>query len=170
MITSEDLPALGGVYKLAAVVEKDGTITPKIKLSDNTAKITNPSFKKLYRLYDRENGMAIADLITTHDEVIDDSKPLTLFHPIETWKTHEVENFCAEELQHTIVKNGKLVYDFPALLDVQAFSKAQLEKFWGEYLRLDMPQLYKVDLSKELHTLKTGMIDEIRQKAKQGKN
>ncbi len=170
LITSEDLPALGGVYKLAAVVEKDGTITPKIKLSDNTAKITNPSFKKLYRLYDRENGMAIADLITTHDEVIDDSKPLTLFHPIETWKTHEVENFCAEELQHTIVKNGKLVYDFPALLDVQAFSKAQLEKFWGEYLRLDMPQLYKVDLSKELHTLKTGMIDEIRQKAKQGKN
>lgn len=170
LITSEDLPALGGVYKLAAVVEKDGTITPKIKLSDNTAKITNPSFKKLYRLYDRENGMAIADLITTHDEVIDDSKPLTLFHPIETWKTHEVENFRAEELQHTIVKNGKLVYDFPALLDVQAFSKAQLEKFWGEYLRLDMPQLYKVDLSKELHTLKTGMIDEIRQKAKQGKN
>ena len=84
LITSEDLPALGGVYKLAAVVEKDGTMTPKIKLSDNTAKITNPSFKNLYRLYDKDNGMAIADLITMHDEEIDESKPLTLFHPVET--------------------------------------------------------------------------------------
>ena len=98
LITSEDLPALGGVYKLAAVVDKDGKMTPKIKLSDNTAKITNPSFKSLYRLYDKDNGMAIADLITTYDETIDESKPLTLFHPVETWKEYEVENFRAEKL------------------------------------------------------------------------
>ena len=150
-------------------MEKDGTITPKIKLSDNTAKITNPSFKKLYRLYDRENGMAIADLITTRDEEVDDTQPLTIFHPVETWKTHEVENFRVEELQHTIVKNGKLVYKFPTLMEIQAFSKAELEKFWEEYLRLDMPQLYKVDLSNKLHTLKIGMIDGIRQNAKKGK-
>ena len=169
LITSEDLPALGGVYKLAAVFDKEGNATPKIKLSDNTAKITNPAFKKLYRLYDKENGMAIADLITLKDETVDDSKPLTLFHPVETWKEHDVDNFRAEELQHTIVKNGKLVYKFPNLMDIQAFSKQELSKFWEEYLRLDMPQVYKVDLSKKLHTLKIDMIDGIRKNAKKGK-
>ena len=169
LITSEDLPALGGVYKLAAVIEKDGSITPKIKLSDNTAKITNPSFKNLYRLYDKDNGMAIADLITLHDEAVDENKPLTLFHPVETWRDHEVENFRVEKLQYTIVENGKLVYEFPTLKEVAAFSKAELSKFWEEYLRLDMPHLYKVDLSKKLHTLKIGMIDSIRKNAKKGK-
>ena len=168
LITSEDLPALGGVYKMSAVIDKDGTITPKIKLSDNTAKITNPAFKSLYRLYDKENGMAIADLITVKGEEVDESKPLTLFHPVETWKRHEVENFTAEELLTQIVKDGKLVYKFPKLMEIQAYSKGELEKFWEEYLRLDMPQVYKVDLSDKLHTLKTKMIDEIRQKTKKG--
>ncbi len=168
LITSEDLPALGGVYKLAAVFDEEGNMTPKIKLSDNTAKITNPSFKRLYRLYDKENGMAIADLITLREEDVDDSKPLTLFHPVETWKTHEVENFRVEELQRTIVKKGELTYTFPPLMEVQKYSKNELAKFWEEYLRLDMPQLYKVDLSDKLHTLKIGMIDSIRQDAKKG--
>jgi nicotinate phosphoribosyltransferase len=166
LITSEDLPALGGVYKMSAVFDKDGNMTPKIKLSDNTAKITNPAFKKLYRLYDRENGMAIADLITLKDESVDESKPLVLFDPVETWKEHEAQNFHAVELQHTIVKDGKLVYEFPCLTDIRAFSKEQLSKFWEEYLRLDMPQVYKVDLSKKLHALKIDMIDGIRKKAK----
>ncbi len=161
LITSEDLPALGGVYKLSAAFDEDGKVIPKIKLSDNTAKITNPGFKNLYRLYDRENGMAIADLITLREETVDDSKPLTIFHPIETWKRHEVENFYAEALQQTIVKSGKLVYEFPKLMEVQAYSKAQLAKFWEEYLRLDVPQVYKVDLSHKLHALKIGMIDAI---------
>ena len=169
LITSEDLPALGGVYKLAAVFDEQGNATPKIKLSDNTAKITNPSFKRLYRLYDKENGMAIADLITLRNEIVDESKPLTLFHPVETWKTHEVENFSVEELQHTIVKAGKLVYEFPKLVEIREFSKTRLSKFWEEYLRLDMPHLYKVDLSKKLHALKFGMIDDIRKNAKKGK-
>ncbi len=170
LITSEDLPSLGGVYKLSSVIGEDGTSTPKIKLSDNHAKITNPGFKSLYRLYDKETGMALADLITLKEEVIDDSKPLILFHPVETWKQHEVENFVVEPLQHTIVQNGKLVYEFPHIKDVQAFSKGQLAKFWEEYLRLDLPQLYKVDLSDGLHKLKFGMIDSIRQKnAKKGK-
>lgn len=168
LITSEDMPALGGVYKLSAVIGKDGTVTPKIKLSDNTAKITNPAFKRLYRLYNKEDGMAIADLITLRDEDVDDSKPLTLFHPVETWKTQEVENFRLEELQHTIVKDGKLVYEFPPLLEIQSYSKRQLSKFWEEYLRLDMPQLYKVDLSDKLHALKIEMIDGIRKQAKKG--
>ena len=170
LITSEDLPALGGVYKLAGVFGENGELTPKIKLSDNTAKITNPGFKSLYRLYDRENGMAIADLITLHEEEVDDTKPLNLFHPVETWKEHEVENFRAELLQQTIVKGGKLVYEFPKLMEVQAYSKAQLAKFWEEYLRLDVPQVYKVDLSNKLHSLKIGMIDGIRKKNKKGKN
>ena len=169
LITSEDLPALGGVYKLAAVFDEQGNATPKIKLSDNTAKITNPSFKRLYRLYDKENGMAIADLITLRNEIVDEGKPLTLFHPVETWKTHEVENFSVEELQHTIVKAGKLVYEFPKLVEIREFSKTRLSKFWEEYLRLDMPHLYKVDLSKKLHALKFGMIDDIRKNAKKGK-
>ncbi len=169
LITSEDLPALGGVYKLSAVIGKDGSITPKIKLSDNTEKITNPSFKNLYRLYDKENGMAIADLITLRDETVDESKPLTIFHPIETWKKHEVENFRAEPLLHTIVEKGKLVYKFPTLKEVAAFSKSELGKFWEEYLRLDVPQLYKVDLSTKLHALKISMIDEIHTRAKKEK-
>ena len=166
LITSEDLPALGGVYKLSAVFDKDGTLTPKIKLSDNTEKITNPSFKNLYRLFDKENGMAIADLITLRDETIDENEPLTIFHPIETWKKHEVENYRAEPLLHTIVQKGKLVYDFPKLTAVAAYSKARLAQFWEEYLRLDMPQVYKVDLSAKLHALKVSMIDEIRTRAK----
>ncbi len=170
LITSEDLPALGGVYKLAAVIDKDGKVTPKIKLSDNTAKITNPSFKKLYRLYDKENNMAIADYITLHDEVVDESKPLTLFHPVETWKKHEAENFYAVELQHVIVKNGQLVYKFPKLMEIQAFSKQELSRFWDEYLRLDVPQLYKVDLSDKLHTLKINMISRIQESAKKDKD
>ena len=108
--------------------------------------------------------MAIADLITLREEKIDEGQPLTIFHPVETWKQHEVENFRAVELQQTIVKDGKLVYTFPSVKEVQEYSKGQLSKFWEEYLRLDLPQLYKVDLSDGLHKLKFGMIDSIRQK------
>ena len=161
LITSQEMPALGGVYKLAAVVREDGTMIPKIKLSDNAAKITNPSFKNLFRLYDKESGMAIADLITMREEAVEE-QPLTIFHPLETWKRTTVKNFRAEPLLHTIVKRGKLVYEFPELMEVQAFSKAELSKFWEEYLRLDMPELYKVDLSEKLHALKSKMLDEIR--------
>ena len=162
LITSEEMPALGGVYKLAAVIKEDGKVVPKIKLSDNAAKITNPSFKSLYRLYDKADGMAIADLITMREETIDESKPLTIFHPLETWKRITVKNFRAEPLLHTIVEKGKLVYEFPRLMEIQAFSKRELAKFWEEYLRLDMPELYKVDLSERLHALKSKMLDEIR--------
>ena len=152
------------VDRTIGVIDENGVATPKIKLSDNHAKITNPGFKSLYRLYDRETGMAIADLITLREEKIDEGQPLTIFHPVETWKQHEVENFRAVELQQTIVKDGKLVYTFPSVKEVQEYSKGQLSKFWEEYLRLDLPQLYKVDLSDGLHKLKFGMIDSIRQK------
>ena len=168
LITSEDLPALGGVYKLSAVFEKDGTVTPKIKLSDTSEKVTNPAFKNLYRLYDKESGMAIADLITLREENAPKGEPITIFHPIDTWKRCEVRDFYAEELLKTIVKGGKLVYEFPTLMQAQAFSKAEKEKFWEEYLRLDMPQVYKVDLSEKLYDLKKSMIDEIRSKKENG--
>ena len=112
--------------------------------------------------------MAIADLITVKGEEVDEEKPLTLFHPVETWKRHEVENFRAEELLHLIVKDGKAVYTFPKLQEIQAYSKGELEKFWEEYLRFDMPQVYKVDLSSKLHALKIKMIDEIRQNTTKG--
>jgi nicotinate phosphoribosyltransferase len=163
LITSEDLPALGGVYKMSAVFDKeDGGYTPKIKLSDNSEKVTNPGFKNLYRLYDKDSGMAIADLITLRGEEISGDEPITIFHPIETWKRCQVQNFIVEKLQHTIVKGGKLVYEFPEITDIRAFSKAELAKFWEEYLRLDMPQVYKVDLSQKLYDLKKDMIDKIR--------
>lgn len=162
LITSEDLPALGGVYKLSAVFHEDGSVTPKIKLSDNSEKVTNPSFKNLYRLFDKESGMAIADLITLRDEVIDESKPLTIFHPIDTWKRCEVQNFKVEKLLQPIVEKGKLVYTFPSVTEARAYSKGELARFWEEYLRLDMPHVYKVDLSPKLHALKTEMIENIR--------
>ncbi len=162
LITSEDFPALGGVYKLAAVIGKDGKVTPKIKLSDNSEKVTNPSYKSLYRLYDKENGMAIADIIALKEEEIKEDEPITIFHPIDTWKRCEVSNFRVEKLLYTIVEKGKLVYTFPKLVDVRVFSKGELEKFWEEYLRLDMPQVYKVDLSEKLYTLKTQMLSDIR--------
>ncbi|MBQ9729240.1 MAG: nicotinate phosphoribosyltransferase [Clostridia bacterium] len=162
LITSEEMPALGGVYKLSAVLHEDGTETPKIKLSDNSEKITNPAFKSLYRLYDKESGMAIADLITLRKEEVNENEPLTIFHPIETWKKVTVENYRAVPLHETIVKGGELVYKFPSLQEIKAFSKAELEKFWEEYLRMDMPQLYKVDLSPKLYELKTAMIREHR--------
>lgn len=166
LITSEEMPALGGVYKLAAIIGKDGTVTPKIKLSDNAEKITNPSFKKTYRLFDEKN-MAVADLITLHDEVIDESKPLTIFHPIETWKKTTLEKFKAVPLQQTIVEKGKLAYEFPTAIESREYSKKALESFWEEYLRLDMPHVYKVDLSEKLHRLKNDMIAEIRKKAEE---
>lgn len=158
------MPALGGVYKLAAVVKEDGTIVPKIKLSDNAEKITNPSFKNLFRLYDKKTGKAVADIITLRGETVDESKPLTIFHPLETWKRTTVTNFRAEELLHKIVENGKLAYEFPKLTELREFAQKELSAFWEEYLRIDMPALYKVDLSEKLHKLKTDMISEIREK------
>lgn len=164
LITSEEMPALGGVYKLAAIVGENGELIPKIKLSDNPIKITNPSFKNLYRLYDKKTGKAIADLITLRDETVDDTQPLTIFNPSQTWKRMKITDFRAEELLHKIVENGKLVYQFPELVDVREFAREELSAFWEEYLRIDMPELYKVDLSPRLYKLKTDMISAIREK------
>lgn len=162
LITSEDMPALGGVYKLSAVYEGD-EIIPKIKLSDNTAKITNPGFKTVFRIYD-ENGMAQADLIALRSEKFDESKPLTIFHPIDTWKkmTFAPGKYKIRELAQTVICGGELVNKMPSLDEICAYAKAEKQTFWDEYKRLDRPQLYKVDLSDGLYELKKNMINEIR--------
>ncbi len=162
LITSADMPALGGVYKLAGVVEKDGSITPRIKISETTAKITNPGFKKIIRIYDKKTGKAEADLICLHDDVIDESKPLTITHPIETWKKITFNDYFIKELSINVVKDGKLVYKFPKVKEIASYAKTELDSFWDEYLRLDRPHIYKVDLSDRLLKLKTEMLSEIR--------
>ena len=160
LITSADMPALGGVYKLAGMVEENGEITPKIKLSDNSIKITNPGFKSIYRIY--VDGKAEADLITLRDEKFDTTKPLTIYHPTERWKSITFENYTMRELSVKIIDNGKLCYDLPKLKDIAKYAKEEISTFWEEYTRIDNPHIYKVDLSDELYELKTSMIKQIR--------
>jgi len=162
LITSEEMPALGGVYKLAAIIGEGGEVIPKIKLSDNTEKITNPSFKNVFRLFDKATGRALADLITLREETIDESEPLTIFHPMEPWKRLTLTDFSAKSLLEKIVEKGKLIYEFPSIEKVRAYSQEALSAFWDEYLRLDMPHVYKVDLSEKLYHLKNDMLGKIR--------
>ncbi len=160
LITSADMPALGGVYKLAGMVEENGEITPKITLSDNSIKLTNPGFKSIYRIY--VDGKAEADLITLRDEKFDTTKPLTIYHPTERWKSITFENYTMRELSVKIIDNGKLCYDLPKLKDIAKYAKEEISTFWEEYTRIDNPHIYKVDLSDGLYELKTSMIKQIR--------
>ncbi len=159
LITSADLPALGGVYKLAAVYDGEGNEIPKIKLSNTTEKITNPSFKEVYRIYDRATDKAIADYITRFDEEIDESKPLLLFHPVDTWKRMTVTNFRARKLRSLLIKGGERTYDTLPLSTIQAYCAEEKGRFWEEYTRQDMPHIYKVDLSPALYELKRSMVE-----------
>ena len=150
MITAKSEPVFGGVYKLTAVENDKGEIIPKIKCSENVEKITIPHFKKVYRLYNRDNGKAIADYMTVHDEVVDENEPLMLFDPYATWKTKNVCNFEARELLVPVFLNGKKVYQSPALKDIQSYCKQQVNTLWDEIKRFDNPQTYYVDLSQKL--------------------
>ena len=150
MITAKSEPVFGGVYKLTAVENDKGEIIPKIKCSENVEKITIPHFKKVYRLYNRDNGKAIADYMTVHDEVVDENEPLMLFDPYATWKTKNVCNFEARELLVPVFLNGKKVYQSPTLKDIQAYCKQQVNTLWDEIKRFDNPQTYYVDLSQKL--------------------
>lgn len=161
LITSADMPALGGVYKLAGI-EKDGKIIPKIKVSDNSAKITNPGFKTIYRIYDKKTGKAEADLIALRDEKFDFTKPITLTHPTERWKTITFTDYIARELPIKAVENGKLAYKTPSIKEIADYAKKETESFWDEYKRLDQPHIFKVDLSDGLYALKTDMLARIR--------
>lgn len=162
LITSADMPALGGVYKLVAIIDGDKE-TPKIKVSENPAKITNPGFKNIYRVYDNKTGKAEADFIYLRSEKpIDTSKPLVLTHPTERWKKITFIDYSLRSLQETIIKNGKLVYKLPTLKEIKAYAKKELDSFWDEYKRLDSPHFFKVDLSDELYELKRSMLVEVR--------
>ena len=158
LITAKSEPVFGGVYKLAAVEEPDGTIVPKIKISENVVKITNPHYKKLYRFFAKDTGKAIADYMTVYDEVVDDSKDLEIFDPEATWKTKQVYNFTAKELQVPIFKGGELVYELPTLEEIRSYCKEQVETLWDEVKRFDNPQTYYVDLSQKLWDVKYGLL------------
>ena len=161
LITSEDCPSLGGVYKLSAEYV-DGRVVPKMKISENPVKITNPGVKKLYRIYDKDTGKAIADLIALDHEVYDESRPLTIYDPINTWKSMTLTNYTMRELHVPLFKNGKRVYESPSLMDIQAYCRAELDTFWDQYKRLLNPHRYKVDLSDSLWMLKNSMLQQYR--------
>ena len=161
LVTSRSEPVFGGVYKLAAAGSAGApdVLVPKIKLSENTAKITNPGFKAPWRLFDGETGMAIADVITLADEVIDDAKPYVIFDPEFTYKRKTLTNFRAQRLQVQIFEKGRCVYDCPPLSAVRDFCAAQLETIWDEVKRFENPHAYYVDLSEPLWKLKREMLD-----------
>ena len=160
LITAKSEPVFGGVYKLVAVENDDGEIIPKIKISENVGKITNPHFKKIYRFYGRDTGKAIADYLCVHDETVDDTQDLTIFDPEATWKRKTVYNFEARELLVPIFKDGKLVYDLPTLQQIQDYCRSEVDSLWDEVKRFDYPHSYYVDLSQKLWDIKYDLLCE----------
>ena len=159
LITAKSEPVFGGVYKLAAV-EKDGQVIPKIKISENVGKITNPHFKKLYRFYGNDTGKAIADYLAVYDETVDDSQDIEIFDPEATWKRKRVYNYTARELQQPIFKDGQLVYRLPSLQEIQDYCKKEVDALWDEVKRFDNPHTYYVDLSQKLWDIKYRLLRE----------
>ena len=161
LITSEDCPSLGGVYKMSAETV-DGRVIPKIKISENPVKITNPGVKKLWRIYDNQTGKATADLIALDYETYDTSKPLTIYDPVNTWKSMTLTDYTMKELQEKVFENGKRVYESPSLQEIQQHCQDDLDTFWDQYKRLLNPHRYKVDLSDSLWMLKNSMLQNYR--------
>ena len=157
LITAKSDAVFGGVYKLAAV-EKDGNIVPKIKISENVDKITNPSFKKVCRFYSKDTGFALADVIMLKDEVVPE-EIYEIFDEHNTWKRKKLTNYYVKELQEKIFENGKLIYKSPTLEKIAKHSKEELLTIWDEVKRLNNPQKYYVDLSQKLYDLKTSMLN-----------
>ena len=158
LITARSEPVFGGVYKLVAVEQEDGTVQPKIKISENVGKITNPHYKKLYRFFGNDTGKAIADYMCVYDESVDDSHDMEIFDPEATWKTKTVYNFTAKELQVPIFKNGELVYECPTLQQIRQYCLEQVDTLWDEVKRFDNPHTYYVDLSQKLWDIKYGLL------------
>ena len=157
LITARSEPVFGGVYKLAAV-EKNGEVEPRIKISETLAKITLPHFKKVYRLYSRDSGKAMADYICLHDETVDDTKPLCIFDPDATWKRKTLCSYTARELLVPVFENGELVYDQPALPAIRDYCAVQLDTLWDEVKRFENPHHYYVDLSEKLWNIRDGLL------------
>lgn len=158
LITSSSSPMLGGVYKLVAVEKIDGEIIPKIKLSENVQKITTPGNKRTYRLFDKETGKAIADLITLASEKIDNSQPYELFDPDYTWKRKTVENFTVRELLEPLFSKGKCVFEKKNVKEIREYCKSQVDTLWDEVTRFENPHNYYVDLSQPLWDLKHDLL------------
>ncbi len=158
LITARSEPVFGGVYKLVAYEDESGQVIPKIKLSENIAKITTPQFKRVYRLYDNEHGKAIGDWLCVWDEDVESNKnpdgSLTIFDPDATWKKKTITGFTARELQRPIFLKGELVYQLPKLEDIQRYCQEQMDTMWEEVKRFDNPHNYYVDLSKKLWDVK----------------
>ncbi len=161
LITSHSDPVLNGVFKLVAT-EEDGVITPRIKISENVEKITTPHFKKIYRIYGKD-GMAVADLICIHDEVIDTTKPLELFDPSATWKRKTMTEYTAKELMVKVIENGELVHELPSLPEIREHCAKELDTLWDEVKRFANPHQYYVDLSQKLWDVKKDLISNPRQ-------
>lgn len=158
LITAKSEPVFGGVYKLVAV-EKNGEIIPRIKISENEKKITNPGFKKIYRLYEKSFDKAIGDLVCAHDEVLDESKPLTIFDPFFTWKRKTLTNYKAELLNQKIFDHGKLCYKSPSVMEIRDFAAEQVGRQWSEVLRFESPHNYYVDLSEKVWNTKHDLLN-----------
>ena len=161
LITSKDWPAFGGVYKLAAVMNEDGVFIPKIKLSENTEKITNPGNKKIYRVYEKESGKIKADLICLEDETYDEKDNLMLFDPAEPWKKTKMKagTYTLREIMVPIFIDGKCVYESPKVMDIRAYCQKELDTLWDETRRLVNPHNVYVDLSSKLYDIKIELLD-----------
>ena len=160
LITASSEAVFGGVYKLAAVELPDGSVVPKIKISENIAKITLPGVKIPWRLYDNETGKAIADVICMNYEKIDDTKPYEIFDPVHTWKRKTVTDFTAKKLQIKIMENGKQIYTSPSVKEIAQYRKMCVENLWDEVKRFENPHTYYVDLSQELWDLREKLLKE----------
>jgi nicotinate phosphoribosyltransferase len=168
LITSKDCPAFGGVYKLAAIKDKDDEdFVPKIKLSENTEKITNPGNKTIYRIYDKATGKIRADLICMVNETFDESKDMIIFDPIETWKKTKIKGgtYTLRELLVPVFQKGLCVYTSPSVMEMQAICKKEQETLWPETRRLVNPQKVYVDLSDKLYKVKSQLLEEMSMKA-----
>ena len=158
LITSKSDPIFGGVYKLAAIEDENGNIIPKIKISENPAKITTPHFKKVYRIFENDTGKAIADYICVHDEEIDESKPLTIFDPEYTWKRKTLTDYHIKPLREQIYKDGKLVYKLPKTDEIRKYCLECVDYLWDEVKRFENPHNYYVDLSQKLWDIKHDLL------------
>ena len=164
LITASSQPVFGGVYKLVAVEDADGNVIPKIKVSENVDKITNPHFKNVYRIFDKQTGKAEADYITLWDEEIDPTQPLELFDPRATWKRKTYTDYDIKPLLVPIFKNGELVYQQPELKDIREYCREQVQALWAEVKRFENPHNYYVDLSQKLWDIKQELLREAAKK------
>lgn len=163
LITSKDCPSFGGVYKLAGLVKPDGTVIPKIKLSENTEKVTNPGNKTIYRIYEKETGKIKADLIALVDDVFDPTKPLLLFDPLEPWKKTKLPagSYTMKELLVPVFLKGECIYTSPSVMEIRDFCQKELDTLWDETRRLMNPHKVYVDLSPRLYDMKISLLDKM---------